>query len=277
MGAFTKTWGVGASQGARLKLEPETIIQKNRIIADGGTVIDLAYMDLAIKTLKQLGIYGNAKLLTDANFGVKKDGSGAVSKLYDISGNGNDEAQVVGASQPIWSLVNGKGVITYDGVNDRLTGSDYNLPTGSTARTILAKLNISGYKDYGGIFSYGSTSVNGTGYTFSFNGLTPNVSCFAWNTNAAGSNSTAIQLNTNISIGMSLNGTSLLFYLNGANDGVGTHIGVNTILNRSSIGSAIDGWGTSPYYPIKGQLNSVSIFNIVLNSTMRTTLYAAGL
>lgn len=112
--------GIGVRQAARLNLEPETIIQKNRVIADGGTIINLAYMNLAIKTYKSLGIYGNARLLTDANFAVKKDGSGAVSKLYDISGNNNDAVQLTGASQPMWSSVNGKGIITYSG-NKKLT------------------------------------------------------------------------------------------------------------------------------------------------------------
>jgi hypothetical protein len=104
--------------------QPETITQKNRIEADGGVVIDLPFMNRVIYTLKALGIYSNCKLLTDANFGVKKDITGAVSKLYDISGNNNDAIQATGASQPIWSLVGGKGVITYDGSNDHLSAVD---------------------------------------------------------------------------------------------------------------------------------------------------------
>lgn len=102
------------------QLQNETIIQKNRIEADGGVVIDLNFMNLVIMILKNMGIYGNAKLLLDANFGVKKDGTGAVSKLYDISGNNNDAIQTTGAYQPIWSMSGSTAVITYDGVNDIL-------------------------------------------------------------------------------------------------------------------------------------------------------------
>ena len=100
--------------------EAETIIQKDRIEADGGIVVDLTWINSVIRELKEQNIYSSCKLLTDANFGVKKDITGAVSKLYDLSGNNNDAIQPTGASQPIWSLVNGKGIINYDGTDDFL-------------------------------------------------------------------------------------------------------------------------------------------------------------
>jgi hypothetical protein len=91
--------------------EAETMTQMNRILADGGTIVDLDYMDLVISTMKAQGIYTAAKFIGDANIAVKKDaGTGAVSILYDISGNNNDAVQAVGANQPIWTagVQNGK-------------------------------------------------------------------------------------------------------------------------------------------------------------------------
>ena len=122
--------------------DPDAVAQAARIVADGGTVIDFAFMNLVISTMKSMGIYSSCKLLTEANFGVKKDGStGAVSKLYDISGNNND-AIGTGTGQPIWSLSGGKGVITYDGVNDYLNCGKPVIPVNNFSILTASKSSV---------------------------------------------------------------------------------------------------------------------------------------
>ena len=108
-------------------LLPETMTQCRRIIADGGTIIDQKYMDRVIRTLKAQGIYTSCKFLADANFAVKKDGSNAVSTLYDISGNNNDAVQATGAAQPIWTAAqqNGKAGLVFDGSSSNLTSAAF--------------------------------------------------------------------------------------------------------------------------------------------------------
>lgn len=117
---------------------PETLAQQTRIVADGGTVIDLAFMDTVIKTLKAQSILTASKFLGDANIAVKKDGSGAVSKLYDISGNDNDAVQATGSAQPIWTAAqqNGKAGLVFDGSDDRLATSAS--VVGGTSMTAIA-------------------------------------------------------------------------------------------------------------------------------------------
>lgn len=90
-------------------------IQIARILADGGTVVDESHLRNTLNTIYAQGLEDSIQVLTDANFGVKKDGGGAVSKLYDISGNDNDPLQTAGSIKPIWTAAqqNGKAEISY--------------------------------------------------------------------------------------------------------------------------------------------------------------------
>jgi hypothetical protein len=97
--------------------DADVAAQKARIEADGGTVVDLARITEVITTLKSMGLYSSCTMLVDARFGVKKDGSGYVSKWYDISGNNNDCVQSTTASQPLWTNTT-VPLLTFDGVND---------------------------------------------------------------------------------------------------------------------------------------------------------------
>jgi len=136
-------------------MEPETISQKARIIADGGAVIDLQFMNTVIKTLKNQGIYGNAKMILDANIGVKKNGAGVIDKLYDISGNNNDAVQTVAGSKPTWSAPGGKGIIRYD-------GGDYLVFTPIMASYVFSVCQIvsQNYTGYSSIYSNGGDLNN---------------------------------------------------------------------------------------------------------------------
>lgn len=100
---------------------PETIAYRNRVTADGGAVINLLDVDKAIRHAKANGYWSSVAFWTSAQFGVKKDGSNAVSKLYCLKGN--DATQTTGANQPIWTAnqQNGRAALVFDGSNDLIT------------------------------------------------------------------------------------------------------------------------------------------------------------
>lgn len=254
-----------------IKWQPETITQKNRIESDGGKVIDLIFMDRVILLLKRLGIYGNCKLLTDANFGVKKDGSGAVSKLYDISGNNNDAVQATGASQPIWSLVGGRGVITYDGVNDYLkvpktTLSNYallsrfNCSNLATNRTILCDYSATNTVSQ---FELMTTGSKARGY---FTNIGARASIVGL---------TTLLNNTWYNACYSKNSTLFTLYLNGvANNEAITDA---TALPTTQADVYIGKQGELSDRFFIGGISSNAIFNIALTSDQIATLYNLGL
>jgi hypothetical protein len=66
----------------------ETCTYYNRVIADGGTVINMAQVDVAESLIKSSSLPVAA--WWNASFGVKKDGSGYITTLYDLSTNNKD-------------------------------------------------------------------------------------------------------------------------------------------------------------------------------------------
>lgn len=254
-------------------LQPETRQQIGRILSDGGTVIDIPWMDSVIRTLKILGIYSNCKLLTDANFGVKKDITGAVSKLYDISGNNNDAVQATGASQPIWSLVNGRGVITYDGSNDFLNAgnSPYFNTIGSF--TVMTNIILSGYNNNGSSWNCflgkGQLST-ATGWAFAIN--SSNIKVFSYNANET--NSFIIALNTICQV-VGVRDDSLgetISYINGVLKKAVTISPITTSTNSLFLGK--DSLNTRY---MRGQINTTSFFDIALTQDQISALYNLGL
>lgn len=145
-------------------LLPETMTQCRRIVADGGTIVDQRYMDRIIRTMKAQGIYTSAKYIGDANIAVKKDGSNAVSTLYDISGNNNDAVQATGSKQPIWTAAqqNGKPGLVFDGVDDYLeTGANVDLSGAMSALCLFTTPNSD--PDGAGQFLLSNDPVNVVG------------------------------------------------------------------------------------------------------------------
>lgn len=67
-----------------------------------------------------------------ADVGVTKDANSKVSVWQDQSGGGHDASMTNTTAQPVWmaSVVNGRPVVRFDGVNDYLTTS-YNWPGGT--------------------------------------------------------------------------------------------------------------------------------------------------
>lgn len=267
------------------RMLPETITQQRRIIADGGTVVNPTWMNNVIRTMKAMGIYGNAKLLTDANFGVKKDGSGAVSKLYDISGNNNDAVQATGTSQPIWSLVNGRGVITYDGVDDYLlTTNTLNylttdnftwnakIKTAIDSRMIMGRIDNAPPNDPSIFMAVGIASSALDDYKFRVY-IRDNAGI---NTADPGIYSLRTIADNNLHNLYFVKGN--LITINTDNiDIVNATNNINAVTLRLpiSIGALYNRLAFT--FNFSGQINSSTIFNIALTQSQITTLYNLGL
>ncbi len=82
-------------------LEAETDAYMARVLADGGTVIDLDYVNLAYKLLKTEGRISQNYSWLSASMGLKKDANNKVSKLYSLKGAAWDLIGV-GTSSMTW-------------------------------------------------------------------------------------------------------------------------------------------------------------------------------
>ena len=75
-----------ALESATKGLSLQTIAYRDRVIADGGTIVDLAYVDSIYKTLNNKGILSSLKVWISPNCGVKIS-AGKVTKLYNLLGS----------------------------------------------------------------------------------------------------------------------------------------------------------------------------------------------
>lgn len=122
------------------QFDADAITQRARIVADGGEVIDFNAMQSFIRGLKDLGLYDNLLACWDVRFGVKKDGSGSVSRWYDISANNRDAAQATGSIQPLFNSNLGVDYITTTGTQF------FNIPeTTVYEHTFIAKTRLNDY------------------------------------------------------------------------------------------------------------------------------------
>ena len=74
---------------------------KTRVIADGGSVINMAAVDSAITNAQDSSYYDSTKIWIGADFGVKKDANNKVTKLYNIKGT-NDFSQADTSKAGTW-------------------------------------------------------------------------------------------------------------------------------------------------------------------------------
>jgi len=129
--------------GTSVQYRTDTYAYQARVVADGGTVINIAMVDNAYKLLADNSL--SPVVWLDANFGVKKDGSNKVSKLYDITDNDFDATQATSGAQPVWTtgIKNGLAGIVFDGTDDTLSeGSNLGKPASFTTFTICAADNV---------------------------------------------------------------------------------------------------------------------------------------
>lgn len=108
--------------------EAETIAYRDRVLADGGEVIDLDYVDSVYKKLKELSLLASLKHWSSARAGVRKDSANYVSKLYSGDSLSKDITQTTGAKQPFYEL----GFIVYDGQDDFLNNSSFGWQQGES-------------------------------------------------------------------------------------------------------------------------------------------------
>jgi hypothetical protein len=136
--------------------EAETIAYRDRVIADGGELIDMDYVDACFKVLKTHNLLGSLLYYTSPSLGIKKDATGYISKLYSLI-DGTDMIQTTGAYQPLFQAdtLNGKPNIYYDG-DDAFNG--VLLPKIPTVASVfqVAKETVGG--DVHMLWAFGTTS-----------------------------------------------------------------------------------------------------------------------
>lgn len=246
---------------ANSKYLPETLAYRQRVLLDGGQIINLDYIDSAYRMLISAGLYStNITVFGGANYGVKKNGSNLVEKLYDLSPNENDFVQATSNQQPVWSISGGVAKITYDGIDDSLindssTWSYYNVTaSGVNYSTVAAFKRISGNNDFNlvvydiaGNANLSFIRVLGT------NELLEGRQTSDSGTGVARSSLSTIDLVNNY-ICTVTDGNQ--FYINGALDNVATGLGVQT---RSGISRAVI--GAFPQTPIFSNFDQFTIYN----------------
>jgi len=119
---------LGSSSGSIYDIS--TMAAKATILAGGGSVIDLSFLDRVIKHAKANRYWTLIKVLSSPQLSVTKDGSGYVSSLWEIK-NGNNTGQSTGAYQPQWlaDQQNGKaGLVFANAQATYLTGTFTNTP-----------------------------------------------------------------------------------------------------------------------------------------------------
>lgn len=66
-------------------LDNDTQAFRTRVLADGGSIVNISYVDRFIRKCKELGIWTSLKSAPDINFGVKMSGE-SIIKAYCIKG-----------------------------------------------------------------------------------------------------------------------------------------------------------------------------------------------
>ena len=156
-------------------LSAETKAYETRVIADGGTVINLNAVNSAYKSIKSTGIMDSLWGFWDANFGVKKNANNKVTKLYNLIGT-SDLAQTDTALSPTWyaDSLNGKATMKF--TDDRLVstitpnltyGWSYYAVISSQANASLAVLGVVGTSQ-----NYSVILSSGVGINFYVGGST---------------------------------------------------------------------------------------------------------
>jgi len=247
--------------------------QIRRIEADGGKVVDAAWLRLVIGTLKAQGIYTSCKFLADANFAFKNAGDNKVSKLYDISGNNNDAVQATAANQPIWTknVQGGRYGMVFDGTDDVLSG---NSSTYTTQFTIMAVANRTANGSYSHIMVVPGTTAWQTpsyadfGFEYTAGSTVLNIMC---DEDPKAATVTAPANGISFLVEGLYDGTTVYSFLNGAfgNSNIVGFTPNNTQpLRIGSTGIA------GNLYPFNGKIMSLANFSVYLTTAQRTALEA---
>lgn len=124
---------------------------KARVLADGGVIVDETATQSAIQKLITKGVYGLAKIYVGGSFGVKKDGSGNLIKLYSIDGL-DMTLFSIGAGKPV-NHIAGEIVFT----------NDIKSSTTQTDGTVFTTELIQAPKGRGLVYGISGSSIKNAG------------------------------------------------------------------------------------------------------------------
>ena len=143
-------------------LEPETLAYIQRVRADGGEVIDVAYVDSIYKKIKELNLLNDLLYWHSPYAGVKKDTLGAYSILFDISNNDNDFVQPNAPLQPIENI---EGLDFTSNVKNMTSKKSLGLSGNSELTTIVTHISRRKASTNSLLMSLGeSATINGEIY-----------------------------------------------------------------------------------------------------------------
>jgi hypothetical protein len=264
----------GVSKNPYMTTDPTAVIFQNRVIADGGTLIDTNWINSVISNMKRLGIYASCKFLGDANMAYKNAGSEACSKLYDASGNSLDAVQATGSLQPIWtaSRQNTRAGLVFDGTGDFLLtpamfngASDYSIIVGSNSDS--AGLDANGRA----ICSLYLNGKNGWFHYITRNNLTNNSRWFyssdgdSVNQNPSASYPFDVTVLSTVTAG-----AAFVSYLNGTQQET-DNITKATFSNTPLMIGEYHHYSSAFYY-FKGNITTIMVFSVSLTTGQRQSM-----
>ncbi|MCK5639704.1 MAG: hypothetical protein KAJ19_02865 [Gammaproteobacteria bacterium] len=109
-------------------LAAETVAFMARVIADGGTVEDIIFLDSFVKDAKANDYYNDIVFAGSPSWGVK--GTSNASTLYSVPSAAADLTQTTGAKQPAITLsdLSGRTRLSADGVSHTMNSAALVLP-----------------------------------------------------------------------------------------------------------------------------------------------------
>ena len=139
-----------------------TTAYEARVTADGGTVVSESDIDAFVQSAKRYGYWWKLADAYSPTFGVKKDGSGNVSKLYGINGN---DATAISGHYPVWTAAqrNGRATLSFDGSTQYLTTPLYPTASAGYFATVYPTANPAGLQ--------ATMGAAGSSSTYSYAGL----------------------------------------------------------------------------------------------------------
>ncbi|MBK7761809.1 MAG: HYR domain-containing protein [Bacteroidetes bacterium] len=145
--------------------------------------------------------------------------------------------------------------LNFDGVNDMITGSDVNLPTGTSARSIEAWVKWTSVNPVGPIFQYGTGSqIGGNEFALAVHW---SGKLMFWGENNDVIGSTLINDGNWHHVAVTYDGTTIKLYVDGNLDGTGTP-SLNTLLS----GNFHIGRDTYTNWAFNGSVDEIRFWNL---------------
>ncbi len=194
-----------------------------------------------------------------------------VANWPDASGNGNDASQVLGANQPTFStnVINGKPAVSFDGINDYLTGS---LGALNSPFTIIIVGYFDNVNQPAGDYDYLINLGNGT--------PNANVSMSRWASDGSNNNKYYVYNGSAVYYGPVLNGNQWLLLSavhktsaprnNLFIDGTAQTVNDYPAFLNTNGSYTLGRFGPYAMHYLYGKIAEVIVYNYALNSAERT-------